>query len=156
MFKSLPAAVPPVVVSSDDLIPISHLSLDLDASPPGGWDAYLDGRGIPVVFDDIGRKAVSRDDARQLFDEHREAEVRRWEAAKRADEQAVEADRLRRAQIWQGVPADHMPPGAAPAAVMLQASRDAQPRRQSVLQEALSNSEGMTYHSLAPTPEDES
>jgi hypothetical protein len=27
------------------------------------------------------------------------------------------------------VPADHMPPGVAPAAVMMQASRDAQPKR---------------------------
>jgi hypothetical protein len=38
---------------------------------------------------------------------------------------------------------------------MLQADKDAQPRRRSVLQEALANSEGMTFHSLAPTPEDE-
>jgi hypothetical protein len=140
MFKSLPAAVPPVVVSSDDLIPISHLSLDLDASPAGGWDAYLDGRGIPVVFDDIGRMAVARDDARQLLTEKREREAEQARRRKLAEAQAVADDQIRRAAIWQGVPADLIPPGVSAASVMLQASKEAQPKRQSVLQHALGNS----------------
>jgi hypothetical protein len=46
------------------------------------------------------------------------------------------------------VPADHMPPGVAPAAVMLQASRDAQPKRTSVLQEALADSETLTLYRM--------
>ncbi|HEY6685839.1 MAG TPA: hypothetical protein VI094_06460 [Propionibacteriaceae bacterium] len=62
---------------------------------------------------------------------------------------------MRRAQIWKGVPADHMPPGATPAAVMLQASRDAKPRRTTPLKEVLSNSgESMTYHRLPSTDEE--
>jgi hypothetical protein len=69
--------------------------------------------------------------------------------------QAVEADRAFRSQLWGGVRADHMPPDAAPAAVMLQAAKDSQPRRQSVLQHALSREDGMTFHPLPSTPEGE-
>ena len=32
------------------------------------WPVYLHGRNIPVVVDDLGRGAVSREAARQLFD----------------------------------------------------------------------------------------
>ena len=63
-------------------------------------------------------------------------------------QQAIEADRVRRASIWGGIPADHLPPGVAPAAVMLQADRDAQPRRQSVLQHALANTGEMVFHPI--------
>jgi hypothetical protein len=128
-----------------DLVPLSVLALDLAAPSVGGWPAYLAGRGIAVVPDDIGRLAVSRDDARRLITERREAEARGREAAER---QAVELDRQWRAQLWGGVPADHLPPGVAPAAAMLQAARDAQPRRTTPLQEALSNSGELTYHSM--------
>jgi hypothetical protein len=40
--------------------------------------------------------------------------------------------------------------------VMLQSARDSQPKRLTPLQEALSNSGTLTYHSLSPTSEDES
>jgi hypothetical protein len=151
MFKSLPDAVPPVVVSSDGLVPLSILALDLDAPPVDGWEHFLGGRGIPVLADDIGRRAVSSDDARQLLDEKREAEVRRREVIKRNEQRAVELDRLHRSQIWQGVPADHLPAGATPASVMLAAAKDSLPRRQTPLQHALSNTGELTYH---PLPQD--
>ena len=74
--------------------------------------------------------------------------MRRREAIARNEQRAIEADRLHRSQIWQGVPADSLPVGVAPAAAMLQAARDAEPRRQTPLEAALSNNSEMTYHSI--------
>ena len=136
-------------------VPLSVLALDL-AEPAEGWSNFLGRRAIKTIPDDLGRDSITRGDARRLLDEQREQELRQAARRRLAEQEAVEADERRRASIWQGVPADRLPVGAAPASVMLQAARDSQPRRQSVLQEALSNSEGMTYHSLAPTPEDAS
>ena len=71
--------------------------------PPAvvGWAVYLAGRGIAIQVDDIGRQAIARADARQLLDEQREMReiARKHELIER---QAVEADRQRRAQLWQG------------------------------------------------------
>ena len=136
-----------------DLIPISVIALDLAEPPAGGWIAYLASRGIPIVLDHIGREAIDSADARQLLDERREAEVRRREAIARNEQRAIEADRLHRSQIWQGVPADSLPVGVAPAAAMLQSAKDAQPKRESPIEEAFSG-KSMTYHAW-PT-EDES
>jgi hypothetical protein len=36
----------PIVTPPADLIPISHLALDLPEPPLGGWVAYLSGRDI--------------------------------------------------------------------------------------------------------------
>ena len=141
------------VIDVANLIPLSHLALDLDP-PAVGWAAYLTGRGIEIVLDSVGRKAISSDDARQLFTERRESEARKREAMAQQEQRAIEQDQQFRAQVWGGVRADHMPPGAAPAAVMLQAAKDAEPRRLTPLQEALTR-EGMTFHSLAPTPGDD-
>ena len=139
---------------ADSLIPLSVLELDYPA-PRVGWLIELDRRGIKVVDDDLGRKAIARADARQLLAEQRENELRQREAAERREQAAVEADRVRRASIWGGISALDLPPGARPAAVMLQAARDAQPKRLTPLQEALSENT-LTYHSFGPTPEDES
>jgi hypothetical protein len=144
----------PTQAEAADLVPLSVLALDLDV-PATGWRAYLASRGVEVVTDDLTRPAIARSDARRLFDEHREMEVRRREVMERIEAAAEEKDRVFRAQLWQGVPADLMPPGVAPAAVMLQASRDAQPKRMSPLQEALSNSSELVYHSLPSTPDEE-
>jgi hypothetical protein len=141
-------------VPAGEPIPLSQLALDLPC-PPDGWPAYLGARGIAIVPDDLGRDSVSRQAARRLLDEHREQEVRAAALARLAEQQAIERDQAFRAQLWQGAPADAIPPGVAPAAAMLQAHRDSQPRRQSVLQEALQHSEGLTYHSFAPTSGDE-
>ena len=155
MLRTRPETEPShdVTVPSDDLVPISHLELDLPA-PTTGWLVELDRRHIPVVLDDVGRRSISRADARQLFDERRENEIRQREVAERQEREAIEADRVRRASIWGGISALDLPPGVAPATVMLQAAHDAQPRRTSVLEDALSN-EGTTFHSFGPTPDGE-
>jgi hypothetical protein len=153
MFNTVKQTVQPEdqKVSAEDRIPLSHLELDLPA-PTTGWLIELDRRGISVITDDIGRQAISRDDARRLITEKHENERRQHEVAARTEQAAIERDRQWRASIWGGAPAVE---GVSAAALMLQADKDAQPRRRSVLQEALANSEGMTFHSLAPTPEDE-
>ena len=61
---------------ADLLVPLSVLALDLSAPSVGGWPAYLAGRGIEVVADDLGRDSITRADARRLFTERREAEAR--------------------------------------------------------------------------------
>lgn len=109
---------------------------------------FLAARGVEVTLDDIGRLAVARDDARQLLTEKREREAERARRRKLAEAQAVADDQIRRAAIWQGVPADLIPPGVSAASVMLQASKDAQPKRQSVLQHALGNSGEMVFHPI--------
>jgi hypothetical protein len=132
-----PVAEPTHDVVAADLVPLSVLELDLAAPSVGGWTAYLAGRGIAVVLDDIGRSAVTRADARRLITERRESAARQHEAAER---QAIELDQRWRAQLPGGVPASLIPEGVRPAAAMLQAAHDARPRRLTPLQEALSNS----------------
>jgi hypothetical protein len=130
-----------------DLLPLSHLELDLPA-PVESWAAHLAGRNIEITLDDIGRMSISREDARLLIAEQREAEVRRREKVAELERQAVEADQRRRAQIYAGIPVAAIPADVHPARAMLEASRDARrPRRMSPLQEALSG-EGMTFHPI--------
>ena len=99
--------------------------------------------------------SVSRGDARQLLIEQREAEARKREVLERNEQQAIEADRVRRASIWGGVPATAFPDGVSAASVMLTAAQDARPRRQSPLQHALANSGELVFHSLAEHDADE-
>jgi hypothetical protein len=127
-------------------VPISVLSLDLD-EPVGGWVAYLTGRAVEVLADDLGRPSISRADARQLFDEHREAEVRKQEVLRRQEEAAVEADRVFRSQLPVGLSWLDIPEGSSAAEVWRAAELAAQPRRRSMLEEALS-SDTLTYHPL--------
>ena len=154
MFRTIPATATPDVPAVADTIPLSVLQLDIE-QPGDGWTVFLAGRGIEVLTDDIGRPSIARDDAKQLHFERREAEARRAEFLARADEAAIEFDRARRAELFAGIPADLMPPGVAPAAVMLQTAKDAQPKRRTLLQEALTNSQTLTFHSLAEQQEDE-
>jgi hypothetical protein len=139
-------------IGDTDPIPLSHLGLDLPV-PTIGWLTYLGNIGVEVLSDDVGRPAISRTDARRLIAEHHDNEVRKAEKRAAAEKRAIEDDQRFRAQFWSGVPADRLPPDVHPAAVMLQASREAQPKRMSPLQEALSG-ESLTFHSFAPTPED--
>jgi hypothetical protein len=159
MFRNNNGAVEPSpdVVPCDHPVPLSVLELDLGQAPVGGWAAYLADRGVGLVLDDVGRLAVSRDDARALLTEKREEEQRRREVAARQEQRLIEADEERRAQIWRGVPADRVPADVHPATAMLQSAKDAaRPRRESVLQHALSNSEGITFHPYPqPGPEDD-
>jgi hypothetical protein len=137
----------PEVIVPADVIPLSHLELDLP-TPVEGWAVFLAARGIEVTLDDIGRMAISRDDARRLLTEKREREAEHARRRKLAEARAVADDQLRRSQIWGGIPADRMPTGVTPAAVMLQNDRDAQPKRTTPLEEALSNSGTLTYHPM--------
>jgi hypothetical protein len=132
-----------------DVIPLSHLELDL-AAPVEGWTVFLAARGIEVTLDDIGRMAIARVDARQLLTEKREREAEQARRRKLAEARAVADDQIRRSRIWGGAPAVE---GVSAAALMLQADKDAQPKRRSVLQEALAGSETLTYHPLPKSDE---
>ena len=156
MFRSPAVAAPlPVKVEvAPELLPLSVLSLDLP-EPSFGWVRYLAGRSIEVVSDDIGRLSVGRADAKQLLDEHREREAQLAQHFAEIEQRTVEADRLKFAQIWKGVSVDRMPSDAAPASVMLQAAKDAEPKRSTPLEEAFSNSQGMTYRPYGPHPDEE-
>jgi hypothetical protein len=151
MFKtSAPAAEPaPDVEVPADVIPLSHLELDLP-TPVEGWAVFLAARGIEVTLDDIGRMAIARVDARQLLTEKREREAEQARRRKLAEARAVADDQIRRAGICGGAPAVE---GVSAAALMLQADKDAQPKRRSVLQEALTGSETLTYHPLPKSDE---
>jgi hypothetical protein len=134
-------------------LPLSVLALDL-AEPVEGWPIFLGARAIAIIPDDLGRDSVSRGDARRLLDEKREADLRQAALRRLAEQEAVEADERRRAQIWQGVPAAALPPDASPASVMLQAAKEARPKRTSVLEESLSGG-GMVFHPLRESAEGE-
>ncbi len=143
----------PDQVLSENLVPLSHFQLD-HPQPPEGWPAFLGRRAIAFVPDDLGRDCIRRRDARRLLDERRADELRAVKLRQLAEQEAVEADRVKFAQIWQGVSADQMPVGATPASVMLAAAKDAQPKRRTPLEEALSNDGGITYHSYAQPDEE--
>ncbi len=151
MFRSLPVTDPPPhvnVVPSEQLVPLSVLALDLPA-PAEGWTGYLNSRGVAIVTDDLGRVAITRDDARRLFVEKREAEARGREMAAEVERQAIEQDRQWRANLPSGMPWYEIPDGVLPVVAMTQAAHDARPRRATPLEEAFSG-EGMTFHSLGP------
>ncbi len=91
----------PVVSVPAEPVPLSVLELDV-AAPSVGWDAFLAERAIPLLVDDLGRDAVSRDNARLLLAEHRvqqaAAEARRRAVREEQERKAVEADRAFRVQ----------------------------------------------------------
>jgi hypothetical protein len=130
-------------------VPLSVLALDL-AQPVEGWPTFLGARAIAIIPDDLGRDCVARGDARRLLDEKREADLRRAALRRLQEAEAVEADQLRRSQIWAGVPAHALPVGVSAAAAMLQTAKDAQPRRRSMLEESLAG-ETLTFHTLTRT-----
>jgi hypothetical protein len=111
--------------------------------------------GVEVLTDDVGRRAISRVDARMLLAQRREAEARALEVAKRNEQRAIEADQQWRAQLPSGLPWFEIPVGATAADVWAQHEKDSRPRRRSVLEDALAN-EGTVLHSLAPTPDEAS
>ena len=90
-----------------DSIPLSQLSLDLP-EPVGRWSAYLKGRGIDVVTDDIGRASIARADARQLLNEYRSGEAEKARRRKLAEAQAVASVSANRREqtdgpVWQAL-----------------------------------------------------
>ena len=126
-------------------VPLDYLELSLPA-PTTGWHLELDRRGIPIETDDIGRECISRADARELILERRESEARARAAAERNDA-AIEARRL--AQLIPGTPWHEIPEGVTAAEMWAQREKDARPRRESVLDHALSGG-GIILHPLGP------
>jgi hypothetical protein len=118
--------------------PVVHL----DTDAVGELARQLDGE---VVLDDLGRRCVIRSTARRLFTERDQAEHRQREVQERHE--AELAEQAANNPPRGGIPADRIPDGVLPAAAMLQAARDAEPRRRSVLEEALTNRDGaIVYH----------
>jgi hypothetical protein len=128
-------------------VPLSVLQLDLPAPSIDGWDTYLAGKGIEIMLDDLGRPAISRDDARMLLTEKREDEIRRREWAARQEQQAVERDRAFRAALPKGTHWTDVPDGVSAAQLWVQAEKDAKPKRRTPLEAALAG-EGMVYRPL--------
>lgn len=148
MFRA-PAVEPVSEVSRLDtagLIPLSHLELDLPR-PPEGWADFLGRRAIAFVPDDLGRDCVRRQDARRLLDEKRANELRVAKFRKLAEAEQEEADRQRRAQIWQGVSVSEFFEGVAPATAMLLAARDSTPRRRSMIEDLLDR-DAVVFHPI--------
>ena len=114
----------------EPLVPLSILALDLDA-PAGGWHHYLAECNIAIVTDDIGQDCIARGDARKLFQEKRAAQQRAREIAEANEQAAIERDRQFRVALPKGKAWYDVPPGVHPATAMLQAAKDAQPRRTS-------------------------
>jgi hypothetical protein len=135
-----------------DLVALSEL-----AAEGFGWDnvrtprdaidvlaAQLNGE---VVLDDLGRRCVTRETARRLFTDRAALEVRQQEARERQD--AAFAEQSAANRPWTGVPARSDWDGVSAASVMLASVKDAQPRRQSVLQHALADRDGAAeYHPI--------
>jgi hypothetical protein len=67
----------------EELIPLSHLALDLE-EPLDGWGPVLAARGIELVEDDLGRAAIARADARRLIEQRRAFAERQAAQAARA------------------------------------------------------------------------
>ena len=143
MFKTPASDVEsaPDQVLSENLVPLSHFQLD-HPQPPEGWANFLGRRAIKFLPDDLGRDCIRRQDARRLLDEKRASELRAAKLRQLAEQEAVEADRLRMEQIWKGVSADMVPIGAHPVTAMLAAAKAARPRRQSPVEAAFDNSPG--------------
>jgi hypothetical protein len=112
-----------------DPVPLSHLALDLEQQPAEGWVAYLANHGIAIAFDDLGRRCISRADAKRLLEQQRLNEIRRQDVMARAELAAIEADRKFRAGLHPGIPWYEMPPGVLPVEAMTQSAKDARPRR---------------------------
>jgi hypothetical protein len=150
MFRTVPVAEPTDDVEVPaDLIPITHLGLDLPEPPVGGWVAYLTGRGIEVVTDDIGRLSISRADAKQLFDEHHQNELRKREMAAQLEAQAIERDQEFRAGLNKGIPWHHLPDGVTAAEAMAAADRETRPRRAPTQNEWLfGDPDTMVFHPI--------
>jgi hypothetical protein len=149
MFRTVPAAEStPVVESCAHPVPLGELERDLSGVPAEGWPAWLGRRGVAIIPDDLGRDSVSRGDARRLLDERRADQLRKQAVLKQQEQQAIAADMERRSQLWQGLSAEFMPPDVLPAAAMLQASRDAQPKRRSMVEDLLGRHDEMVFHPI--------
>ena len=99
------------------------------------------------MTDDLGRESVSRDVARALLSEHREAMTRKARLQQDIERRAIAADERFRASLPPGVPAGAVPEGV-PAGVMMMLSdpMDQGSRRQTVLEHALEHPAGAVVY----------
>jgi hypothetical protein len=134
-------------------VPLSELAWDLP-EPAEGWPMFLGARGMAIIPDDLGRDCVSRQHARMLLDERREQVLRQAALRRFQEQEAVEADELRRASIWKGLPADSLPVGVSASDAIVAAAKESRPKRTSVLEDSLSGN-GTVFHSLHQPAEDE-
>jgi hypothetical protein len=88
------------VMNIQELIPISHLSLDL-SEPISGWPGMFAERGVEIVLDDLGRPSVPRQVLGELLAERREREARVLEDQRRRDAERADS----KVPVSAGVPA---------------------------------------------------
>lgn len=137
----------PATNVAPELIPLSYLVLDLPA-PELGWAAYLTGRGVDVVTDDVGRLSIARADVRMLVSEQRENEARQAEMRAAMEQQAIEADQRFRASLPRGLPWHEIGDGGRPVAALLEAARSEDPRRRSMDEDLDAPGGGAVFHSF--------
>jgi hypothetical protein len=106
--------------------------------------AELVGKGVEVLFDDLGRRCVTRVTACELFAERAAGEQRRAEVIRRQEEAANRAPRPSR-----GAPA--VPGMSALESMLIGSPPDEPKRRKSVLETALDN-DGMEYFPIRDEP----
>jgi hypothetical protein len=141
--------------NADPVVPLSVLALDLDSAPAEGWASYLADHGIAIAFDDLGRRCISREDARKLLEQQRLHEIRKQDLMARAEERAIEADELRRSRMFRGIRADAVPAGMTAAEYMMVGDPDLGPRRPSAVASFLDGDE-MVLHPIYEPMEDPS
>jgi hypothetical protein len=124
------------------------------AGEPGGHPQYPGAQSFGSAlartgFDDLGRRCVSRADAKRLLDAQRQNEIRKQDQAARLEQEAVEKDRQRRAQLPKGLAWHEVPAGLSPAMAMVAGDpdRDRRPKRTSLLEESLSRGT-LTMHPI--------
>ena len=145
--------VPAERVDPVELIPLAELVVESFGwgnpyltTPREVVDAPAAQLGGDVVIDDLGRRCVTRETARRLFAEQEAQERRQRQVQERNDRAAEQAaSHVPRG----GIPADQIPEGVRPVEATLQAAKDNQPRRQSVLEAALANDGSYTYHPIS-------
>jgi hypothetical protein len=132
-------------MTAEQPVLLAELARDL-GEPADGWVVELSRRRVAVFEDDLGRRAVSRSDARALFAEHREAEARNARRREEIERRVVAADEARRAALPKGIPVSAIPTGMSAAELMMANDPFPAERRQSVLEHALEHPSGATIY----------
>jgi hypothetical protein len=131
-------------MTAEQPVLLVELERDLGA-PPLGWAAELDGRGVVVVADDLGRAAIDRSTARAIYAEAREQQEAAARKRQLIEQRLIAADEARRRAIPRGVPVDPLLLGVTPAELLMAADPDLPGRRRSVAQDALERGGSVIY-----------
>jgi hypothetical protein len=134
------------------LVRVAEVLAELDGnSNPDAWHAEAERLAetmrAAVTRDWRGHPCLSWVDAERLLLRMRRDRAQLHEEI---EERLVEADAARRAALPKGIPASGVPTGMTAAELMMAAGpMDQGPRRESVLQHALSNPDGgLIYHPI--------